>query len=64
MNHLGPRKGVCPNWQRRRERSSADRAATASGQVARAAFEEVTADLADKTKTTLMIPEEMAENVS
>ena len=40
-DHLGPRKGVGPCRQRRRERKAADRAATASGQVARVASEEV-----------------------
>ena len=62
-DHLGPRKGVGPCRQRRRERRAADRAATASGQVARAASEEVVADLSDKTETTTIISEKVAENV-
>ena len=61
--HLGPRKGVGPSRQRRRERRAAERLATASGQVVRNASEEVAIDLCDKTKTTPQITEEVAENV-
>ena len=62
QSHQGPRKGVGPSRQRRRERRAADRAA-ASAEPVKATSEEVATESTDKSETTVNITEEVGINV-